>query len=243
MSEPRGPGAAIVERWQQSLRDLGMDSHGEFTVPIDCLGCGKRLNADGNHPAEIYAGTFNGLCYGCTKAGPYVKQVAALDGCRKVSWPPHCPSWRRDREEFYAYPGCGTCQGLGVGGRGTSVGAISYPIQCKPCLGRYCAHPLRQMDQRYRTLLRERAEGAWRRELHRLAGVPGRCSQKRARELVEAYLDAVTKADTTALQAPILERYARLVVRHEARVARLQINVWTTPRPEETSSCASPQHA
>lgn len=32
---------------------------------IHCNRCGKPLNKDGGHPAELYAGTYTGLCYGC----------------------------------------------------------------------------------------------------------------------------------------------------------------------------------
>jgi hypothetical protein len=71
----------------------------------------KPLDADGGHPAERYAGTHNGLCYPCTATGPYMVEVAELDGCRRLSYPPSCPSLRRDRETELAYPDCEQCLG------------------------------------------------------------------------------------------------------------------------------------
>jgi hypothetical protein len=223
-----GPFSGVVTQWRQALDELGMDSQGMFTVPLDCVRCGKRLNGDGNHPAEIHAGTFTGLCYGCTAAGPYIEKVAVLDGARKVSWPPFCPSWRRDREGHIAYPGCGGCNGQGII-PGTRVMLDRPGDYCPACTRRYDAHPLRAMDSRYGRLLRERAQAVYDRALRREAGLPARCSAKRARAATAA-LDPRARA---ALAQPILERYGRLRARHETRVERLHISQWRLPLPGE----------
>jgi hypothetical protein len=108
-------------------------STGMFPEGWICLSCGKRLNADGNHPAELYAGTFNGLCYACTSAPGFVARVLP-DGCQLWSYPPHCPSWRRDRERAYGYPDCGTCKGSGRISHGSWT---SPPRHCDDCFDRH----------------------------------------------------------------------------------------------------------
>ena len=110
-----------------------------------CTGCGRQLNEGGRRPAELYAGTFTGLCTGCMGKGPWVTEISVLDGARRVSWPPHCPSWRRDREVHIAYEDCGTCAGLGLetpAYRSWSGGG-QY---CRPCISRYSSHALRVWD-------------------------------------------------------------------------------------------------
>jgi hypothetical protein len=89
-----------------------MDSSGHFPVH-PCHGCGTPLCGwDGPRPAETYAGTYTGLCYSCERAGPHVVEELP-DGTQRISYPPHCPSWRRAREEFWARPGCEECDGTG----------------------------------------------------------------------------------------------------------------------------------
>lgn len=101
---------------------------------LKCKKCGKTLNEDGGHPAEVYAGTATGLCYGCERAGAFVAEDID-DGCKRTSHPPHCPAWRRDREEYVWSPGC-TKQGCNMGaiwvGRSLSMGG-SYTKQCESC--------------------------------------------------------------------------------------------------------------
>ncbi len=97
--------------------------------------CGEH----GPRPAETYAGTFTGLCYACERADHY--QVASLpDGTLRLSYPPHCPSWRRNREEYWAHPDCSACDGAGRSyvSRSDALGG-SYFVHCEPCLERVCA--------------------------------------------------------------------------------------------------------
>lgn len=101
-----------------------------------CKGCGRPLNADGGHPAELYAGTYTGLCYACERKDPFVVTTFE-DGCRLVSHPPHCPAWRRNREEYYWYEGCGQCQqGRVWVSRAYSEGG-PYTRSCPACAPRH----------------------------------------------------------------------------------------------------------
>lgn len=202
-----------------------------FYTGACCLRCGKLLNADGGHPAEIYAGTFNGLCYGCTSAGHYVARIAVLDGARIVSWPPSCPSWRRDREEHLAYPGCATCKGTRVQGLGRSVGGGLYHDYCRECLGRYMSHPVRELDARWRAQLAEAGDRAFQARMTQAAGLRPTASRKRKREAWES-LDEAVKRD---LRAEIQPRYQRLLARHEARIARMAGNAWREPTAQEAA--------
>lgn len=103
-----------------------------------CTGCGRPLNADGGRPAELYAGTYTGLCYACERKGPFV--VATFeDGCQLVSHPPHCPAWRRDREMYHWYEGCDQCQqGRVWVSRAFSEGG-PYTRSCPVCAPRHYA--------------------------------------------------------------------------------------------------------
>jgi hypothetical protein len=224
-TQERGPFAGVVDAWHASLDAMGMNNHGELAKAPPCLACGKPLNADGNHPAETYAGTWTGLCYGCTKAPAVIVAVAVLDGLQKVSYPPHCPSWRRDRETFHGYPGCGTCQGMGVGSHGTSVGGSTYRIQCKACADRRDAHPLRALHWRYTELLMRRAQDVYTRALCREAGLPERCAYKRQ----QAAIAAIPSERRQEIAAPIKARYRKLRDLHDRRMARLRVHEWKAP--------------
>ena len=128
---------------------LLMDEEG-MLPQHNCKRCGKPLNADGGHPAELYLGTYTGFCYQCERSGVWVLEIHA-DGARRLSYPPDCPSHRRDRREFWAYQDCIDCKGAGHhyvhqdlrwGG-----GYLSY---CETCFTRFYANPLRKLyDEAY----------------------------------------------------------------------------------------------
>ncbi len=122
---------------QGEQRVMAWDDQGMYPQH-PCKGCGKPLNTDGGHPAELYAGTYTGLCYACERKGPFV--VATFeDSCRLVSHPPHCPSWRRDREEYCWYENCDQCQqGRVTVSRSNSAGG-SYTQSCPACAPRHYA--------------------------------------------------------------------------------------------------------
>jgi hypothetical protein len=207
-----------------------MDVHGMLPDDWFCTGCGKQLNADGNHPAELYAGTWNGLCYSCTQRGPFVREVSALDGALRVSWPPSCPSYRRDRQDYHAYEGCGACHGLGSDRYESSMGGFSsYPVQCEACMHRYMNHPERVRYNARWTALREAAQRVFDREWDRAAGVPTKCSKKRRIALREA----LPKDARDALRPPILARYQVLEARLKAHADALGVSTWRTPAAEE----------
>ena len=203
-----------------------MDRNGMLPPDWWCTGCGRQLNEGGRRPAELYAGTFTGLCTGCMGKGPWVTEISVLDGARRVSWPPHCPSWRRDREVHIAYEDCGTCAGLGLetpAYRSWSGGG-QY---CRPCISRYSSHALRVWDLRWRHIIRETAEDAFQRAWDDAAGVPRRCSARRRQALREA----LGPQARDALKPPLRERHARILALHKGHAARLRINAWE-PSPK-----------
>jgi hypothetical protein len=94
------------------------------------------------NPAELYLGTYTGLCYECERAGVIVVETFP-DGAKTLCYPPHCPSWRRDREHYVAYPDCPDCKGVGrkMISRELSRGG-NYPESCKRCAEKFwIAHP------------------------------------------------------------------------------------------------------
>lgn len=212
-----------------------MDERGMLPVAWKCLGCGRQLNGDGGHPAELYAGTFNGLCYPCTSAGPYVVGVAVLDGLRKLSYPPSCPSWRRDREREYAYPDCPKCLGSGRyvwarSGRGRQS------AHCEDCFARWTHHPARLAADRWYKRVHQACEAVFSEAVDQAAGVPGRCTKKRRAELREAFISATGEGRSAefealhALYRPGAERIRKLVT---ATLTERGCNVWREPEGDE----------
>jgi hypothetical protein len=140
-----------------------MDAHGYFPAhPCRC--CGATLQGEGgDRPAETYAGTYTGLCYKCERSGPYPVGDPLPDGTVRLSYPPHCPSWRRDREEVWAHPDCEECGGSGRHrvSRSDPQGGPYYR-HCRSCLERVSA-PRRAAElvylREYRDLLATWAVG------------------------------------------------------------------------------------
>lgn len=145
----------------------GMDKDG-MLPQHPCNACGKPLNADGYHPAELYAGTYTGLCYACEKRGGYII-TRYEDGAIQWSYPPHCPSWRRDRETYIAYPDCAKCNGTGrhYVSRSFARGG-SYYRYCAACLDRYCNHPKRYKARRWAIKVYRTAQEMYGKEMERL---------------------------------------------------------------------------
>lgn len=201
-------------------------STGEFPADWCCIRCGVTLNADGGHPAEIYAGTYNGLCYPCTSAGPFVVSVAVLDGAQEVSWPPHCPSWRRDRETFYGYTDCDHCKGAGA------VRGYGYhtPVwnRCDACSHRYHDHPDRKRVWDRDTLLRKVADARFRRMID-AAALASLGVKRASRKRIDAAALELPEDVVTAIRTPILEKWAMLKVRND--IARKAIYASTPPPP------------
>lgn len=128
----------VTREMRNARKHSGMDSQGMLPAQR-CTKCGKPMNADGNHPAELYAGTFTGLCYDCQSDPAYTVKTFET-GAKLVSHPPHCPAWRRDREMFIAFDDCPECKGRGykMNQRGFGSGG-PYPEYCRLCSDRHLA--------------------------------------------------------------------------------------------------------
>jgi hypothetical protein len=153
-----------------------------------CCECGKPLNADGGHPAELYAGTYTGLCYACERKGPSVVSVYE-DGGKLVSHPPSCPSHSRYRDEYFWYEDCRVCRmGRVSVSRPLSQGG-SYGCYCAACMRRRTAFVEEQKRRKLqgqtpfeRLAARYESEGKrYEEEAHK------RTTKSRTREQKELY--------------------------------------------------------
>lgn len=128
---------SVEQLYKEQVLDV-MDDRGMLPA-AKCKGCGTELNADGNHPAELYAGTATGLCYPCTNKGP-VLMATTPQGAVVWNCPPHSPSWRRDRETYFQFPGCDCDHGRKWVERPNSQGG-RYPLECPKCQAQHDKHP------------------------------------------------------------------------------------------------------
>lgn len=223
-----GPASGVLDRWQQSLRDLGMDSTGHFTVPLQRIRCGQPLRVD---HGETHAGRFNGLCERCTKSGPYLEAVAVLDGCQRLSYPPHLPSWRRDREHFRGYEDCAECGGRGIAReRGRDITGGPYPVRCKACSNRYDAHPLRSWAGGWRHQIAAAAQAEYEHRLDELArkNLPPRPSKRTVRQMRDQLIAEGEHAD---IKAELQTRYQRILAIHHQHRDRLGVYTWRNTPP------------
>jgi hypothetical protein len=151
----------------------------------NCKQCGQVLNPDGHRPAELYAGTYTGICYACERSGPYVVE-AHIDGAMLFSYPPHCPAWRRDRETYYTYLDCNECGGTGrhYVSRSAAYGG-PYSRYCESCMQRFFEYPKRVKARRRLTCFWETANALCVQEARNL-GLDQESSQYQ--ELVQQYL-------------------------------------------------------
>jgi len=205
-----GPYSKLVAEWQ-----AGLDEHGHVKDSPACLVCERPLNADGNHPAETYGGTYNGLCHGCTGKPAILMAIAVLDGCWITSHPPRCPSWRRDRERHYGYPDCPRCKGWGR----------TYTDRCPGCSDRYFSHPLRVADMEYAMKLEHAIQRAARTQLLRALGVPKRASRK----VQDAALEGLTEEIRDQVRQEMLPRVLALRTQRARRIARQQLTAVFMP--------------
>lgn len=117
-----------------------MDAQG-MLPQTPCLGCGKPLNAGGMHPAETYAGSATGYCYTCAGGPAYVVKTLR-SGAQLWSCPAVEPSYRRDRQTFYKFEGCGCSYGRVI--QTTRFGkwpAGMVAEQCPRCRIQHQEHP------------------------------------------------------------------------------------------------------
>ena len=175
-----------------------MDNHG-MLPQHNCKQCGKALNSDGGHPAELYAGTYTGLCYSCERSEERLIKTDPLDGANTWEFPPHCPAWRRTRERFIGFTGCAQCGGKGrlwIGRADSQCG--SYTQQCPECSTRYWHHPLRLWEEKRWGTIRKAAESLYLKELKR-------------RKLLEQAKAGTIPADLCReIQAPYIERMEKI---------------------------------
>lgn len=213
-----------------------MDRDGMYPADWTCRSCGKVLNAGGQYPAELYAGTYNGLCYSCTSGTSYVEAVYEMDGAQRWSHPPTTPSWRRDREDSTGYPDCEKCKGTGTAGmRYTSQWGSRYRERCQDCTQRFYANRQHwtELDRR----MREAAENRYQRAVKAYAlRVLGK--KKAAKKAVEQVIADTDPAVWMGIRVPILWQ----VERAKARLRTLEKRdlVWTKrrPTPEEMTDQA-----
>lgn len=141
-----------------------------FLPPHNCKGCGNPLQGQySGRPAELYAGTYTGLCYSCQNK-PQRLEREYDDGAKLYSYAPHCPSWRRDREYFTTYEGCDTCKGQGrlYVSRSFPDGGPYYK-SCPDCLKRFSVHPLRALYYKLSRRAYQTYDDVWKRLLKRKA--------------------------------------------------------------------------
>jgi hypothetical protein len=180
---------------------------GMFPATWTCRGCKKPLNATGGRPAELYAGTYTGLCYDCEGAGPFVLSIYPLDGARAMSYPPSCPSWRRDRETYTAYEDCGTCKGSGVEGM-TYANWSTHRNYCQACSTRFHGHPIRARRGDRGSALVKAADAVYQAELERIARLT-LPKKPRKKDLNAAKAAASRSPRFLAIRNEILARYER----------------------------------
>jgi hypothetical protein len=202
--------ADAIEQKINTVRDL-MDKDGMFPSDLTCIRCGKVLNADGGHPAELYAGTFNGLCYPCTSSGGYIEHVEILDGALSWSYPPSCPSWRRDREHAIGYADCETCKGSGIEGTHYS-NSTRWRDRCKACSERHQAHLVRKHYWWLQSAVLHAAQARFEREQLALVKFKGKSQKARTAALAKAFAEhedevgqlyEVAKANVERLKAKV----------------------------------------
>lgn len=130
-----------------------MDENG-FLPPQPCRRCGRQLEGEGSgRPAELYAGTFTGLCNGCTNAPDYSMSDPGDPKANIVSCSPALPSWRRDRETFVAFADCPYCLGHGYAWRSGST--HRWRQQCDVCADRRWNRYARAREHWYRKRFEE----------------------------------------------------------------------------------------
>ncbi len=169
----------IQEGWNELCKLMDKDG---MLPPHPCKVCGQILNADGGHPAELYLGGYTGMCYKCQNATSYVAKRYP-DKAMLWSYPPQCPSWRRDREERTAYADCPDCHGVGqVVSR--SGGNQTY-VYCKTCTDRFYFAPTRQYYYNRCKAITSAAKAVYERALIKAFGK--KKWKKATREQAEPY--------------------------------------------------------
>ena len=199
-------------------------STGMYPAEWRCRICKVQLNKDGFHPAELYAGTYTGLCYKC-EAAPYFVEHTYFDGALRVSYPPSSPSWRRDRETFTAYADCTICQGKGV--ESTFYNNwTNHRVACKMCSTRYYDNAVRVKTGNTRRKLYIIAESLWERKLtNKVKAALGKGRHKKD-VIMAKRKELWDDLELTVIRNKILERHAK---------ALRTCDQWTTTREQRAA--------
>lgn len=180
---------------------------------MKCKRCDDVLG-DGS-PAESYAGTYTGLCNQCMREGPVVLR-RYRDGAQQIEYAPSCPSWRRDREDFWAYNDCPECEGKGFVWKRRASGGGRYRHFCQSCLERFYSHPLHKWYSTRMTTLVKAGNATFNQELEK-AGLLDSPQTEETRESIERIRKAT------------LARYHRLRQRMQ-ETWRPRLIEWENPR-------------
>lgn len=195
-----------------------MDKHG-FLPPHPCKRCGNPLQGMGDgRPAELYLGTYTGLCYTCERGPAYRANIYPLDGAESWSYPPSCPSWRRDRVSYIAYPDCPDCKNH-PGIQGYSHGQYgSYREYCRACVTRFSQHPARLRYRARITWIRDAAEATYTGQLIAWCKEQGIKVPKRPKGGLGIWLhEQITEDISKPIAREIIARHDRILATWNAR--------------------------
>lgn len=168
---------------------------------LTCKRCNRHLNPNGDRPAEVYAGTFTGLCYACQDRGAEIIATDPLDGAICIEYPPHCPSYRRDRESYWGYADCQRCNGkcsivvprdFGNGG--------PYRQSCSVCWEKYHNNPVRKWTRDKRQKISRIANEMFCREI-----------KNRRKKLKLKKNDLTPESILNEIRAPLLKKVDRII--------------------------------
>lgn len=181
-----------------------------FYPQHDCKRCGKPLHgADSGYPAELYAGTYTGLCYPCTAEKPYLVHVSLLDGAMTYNHPPSNSAYRRNRENYVYYDGC-SCN-LGAVRKSGRYGDY-YTLQCEDCSRIYYTEPWRVWYNNIVRKMWRAAENTYNNRMIK-AGIFKRVRGK----IVVLREDDEAKSFVESTSRDVLKRHRDLAFRLEKR--------------------------
>jgi hypothetical protein len=201
-----------------------LDRDGMLPGAWQCQRCGKQLNADGNHPAELYAGTFNGLCYPCTNGSKYVEGTRLVDGGTVWNYPPHLPSWRRSRETYVFFWDCEQCHGEGV------RPSWDNTARCPTCSKRAYTYGPGHDHHDYRRRALDAAQARFERRLAAHLKLPKRTSRKRRKAASLALRDEQPET-FKAINDEVLAEFRRVNAAIDRRAERM--GTYRVLTPEE----------
>lgn len=117
-----------------------------FLPPHNCRNCNQPLSGEnGPRPAELYAGSYTGLCYKCQQLDKAIVHTSTLDGALRVTYRAENYSGLGSRVSYVAYPDCPVCNGDGrIKGAYSSSACCYRYSRCQECWARFSAEPHRR---------------------------------------------------------------------------------------------------